>query len=80
MTCREFVEFLIDYDSGGLADAERATFDEHLAECPACQIYLRTYRQAVRLGRAAFASADEPLPPAVPDELVQAILAAHVRA
>ncbi|MFO0810637.1 MAG: zf-HC2 domain-containing protein [Gemmataceae bacterium] len=75
MTCREFIEFLYAYDAGGLADAERAVFDDHLAECPACQVYLRTYRQAVRLGKAAFAPTNDAVPAEVPEELVQAILA-----
>ena len=74
MTCREFIEFLYDFDAGGLADAERAVFDEHLAECENCQVYLRTYRQAVRLGKAAFAATGDALPAEVPDELVAAIL------
>jgi len=77
MTCREFIEFLYDYDAGGLADAERAAFDDHLAECPECQVYLRTYRQAVRLGKAAFGPADADVPAEVPDEIVRAILAAR---
>ncbi len=76
MTCREFIDFLHDYDAGGLPDAERAVFDEHLSLCPNCQVYLRTYRQAVQLGKEAFTPDDRTLPADVPDELVNAILAA----
>jgi anti-sigma factor RsiW len=36
MTCREFTDFLLDYVDGGLADAERDRFAEHLGECPDC--------------------------------------------
>jgi anti-sigma factor RsiW len=56
---------------------ERAIFDAHLAECPWCVAYLKTYQETIKLGKAAFAPSDEPVPEEVPDELVQAILAAR---
>ena len=55
MTCREFVKFLMQYTSGDLSPAERAAFDEHMAECPDCVAYLRTYQETIRLEKAAFA-------------------------
>jgi anti-sigma factor RsiW len=75
VTCREFVEFLYDYLLGAL-DAERtAEFNVHLAACPSCVAYMKTYEASVRVGRAALAPSDEPIPPEVPDALVRAILA-----
>ena len=81
MTCREFIEFLTDYDEGLLPEDQRALFDEHLTICPDCVNYLASYRAAAALGRSAFSGDDRPLPPEVPAELVQAILAAfkHVK-
>lgn len=77
MTCREFIEFLMDYSDGLLPDAQRAEFDAHLAECPWCVNYLRTYQETVRLGKSALASTNAPVPEEVPDDLVKAILAAR---
>ena len=79
MTCRELVEFLMDYLDGALAAHTRATFEAHLGECPDCLAYVRSYRESVRLGKAAFDADDDPVPDDVPAELVQAILDAAPR-
>jgi predicted anti-sigma-YlaC factor YlaD len=71
LTCREVTDFVADYLSGELALDVRAVFDEHLAECPDCVTYLRTYEDTIRLA----CDADEPVPAAVPEKLVRAILA-----
>jgi predicted anti-sigma-YlaC factor YlaD len=75
LTCRDLAEFVADYQSGELAPDVRAAFDEHLAECPDCVTYLRTYADTIRLARGA----TEPAPAAVPEKLVRAILAARRR-
>ena len=74
MTCREFADFVMDYFDGQLADAARARFDEHLAICPDCVHYLRQYRDTVHASQVAF---DDELPATIPNDLVQAILAAR---
>jgi anti-sigma factor RsiW len=79
MTCREVVEFLADYLSGGLPAAQRATFEEHIAECKACVAYLRSYERSVKLTRGAFKGPECEPPPEIPEELVDAILAARKR-
>ena len=76
MTCRELIEFLHDYLSGELPEAERVEFERHLGLCVACRNYLQTYEQTIRLGKAACAG---PHPPPMPEELVAAILAARAR-
>ena len=76
MTCQELVDFLGDYLDGRLPDREHRLFEEHLAECPDCVAYLAGYREAVRLGKVAFAAGQD-IPPEVPEELIQAILAAR---
>ena len=58
MTCREFVEFLLDYDAGELSAEQLAIFEAHMGECPPCVAYLDTYRDAVRLGKAAFEASE----------------------
>jgi anti-sigma factor RsiW len=75
LTCRDLAEFADDYQRGELAPEVRAAVDTHLAECPDCVTYLRTYADTIRLARAA----DEPVPATVPEPLVRAILAARRR-
>ena len=79
MTCREFVDFLMEYLDGTLDPSERRIFEGHIDECPGCVTYLDTYRETVRLGRS-ICDADDSLPEDVPDALVEAILAARRRA
>jgi anti-sigma factor RsiW len=77
ITCREFVEFLIDYLDNALPDEQRREFDRHMAMCPACVAYLKTYQQTIAAGRAALGEPDGPLPDEIPADLVKAILAAR---
>jgi anti-sigma factor RsiW len=77
LTCREFVEFLGEYLEGRLPPGQLARFGGHLAACPACVSYTRSYRDTVRLGRSVLSNTDETLPGDVPEELVRAILAAR---
>jgi anti-sigma factor RsiW len=79
MTCRDLVEFLMDYLDGLLSEPERVCFEEHLGECPDCVTYLATYREAVRMGKAACRDGEDSVPPEVPEDLVQAILSARRR-
>ena len=77
MTCRDFIEFLMEYLSDALTAEERAIFDAHLSECPWCVAYLKTYRETVALGKAALAEREKDIPEDVPEDLVQAVLAAR---
>ena len=79
LTCREIADFLADYFAGELGADDRSRFEEHLAECPDCVAYLRSYADAIRLAREACAEAHDPAPASVPERLVQAILAARRR-
>ncbi|MDZ4805258.1 MAG: zf-HC2 domain-containing protein [Candidatus Eisenbacteria bacterium] len=77
MTCREFIEFLIDYLGGDLLPDERFEFDRHLHQCPDCQAYLATYEQTVQLEAGAFPHVDHDVPPGVPEGLLSAIMASR---
>ena len=79
LTCREFVEFLADYLEGRLPEAELTRFNAHLAACPACVSYTRSYQDTVRLGRRVFSAPDRAVPGEVPEDLVRAILDARGR-
>jgi anti-sigma factor RsiW len=77
MTCRELSDFLGDYLAGELPVEVRAAFDRHLSLCPNCVHYLASYKSTIELGRRAFADEQADAMSTVPEELVQAILAAR---
>ena len=79
MRCREFIDFLLEYLSGELSASAGAEFERHLADCPDCSAYLKSYEETVKLGKVVFADPDAPVPQDVPEELVQAILASRRR-
>ena len=59
ITCKEQVDFIMDYVTGELPAAELHEFERHLKVCPACIAYLDTYREAVRLGKEAMAEIEQ---------------------
>jgi predicted anti-sigma-YlaC factor YlaD len=75
LTCRELCEFVADYLAGELGSERRALVEEHLAECPECHAYLRSYAGSMRLVKDTYDT--EPAPVDVPERLVRAILAAR---
>jgi anti-sigma factor RsiW len=78
LTCREVADFVADYRANELPARARSLFEEHLAECPDCVAYLRSYEGTVRLAKDAYdAGAVEA---GVPARLVRAIVAARGRA
>jgi anti-sigma factor RsiW len=77
LTCREFVELLYDYLLGGLGAQGTTVMNAHLAACPSCVAYLKTYEASIRMGRLALAPSDDPVPAEVPEALVRAVLAAR---
>jgi anti-sigma factor RsiW len=79
MTCREFVEFLWRYTSDELSPEERTIFDTHLSTCRHCVKYLDSYRETIRIGKAALAPSTETTPTEVPEDLIKAILASRLK-
>jgi len=79
LTCREIADFLMVYEDGELSAEERREFDAHLAVCPDCVAYLESYRATVALGKQAFADENAAAADEVPEELVEAVLAARRR-
>ena len=72
--CRDTIAFLDDYVDGTCADAEREVFERHLARCPYCRDYLKSYRETISLSRGAATTADEQALAEPPRELVDAIV------
>ncbi len=77
MNCREFVDFLSSYIEGELEDEPTRVFEDHMRLCPPCLTYMDTYRETIRLGRFACRDDQGPPPEDVPEQLIQAILAAR---
>lgn len=77
--CRELIEFLDDYVADALAPSVRAAFEEHLARCPYCRDYLKTYRDSIQLAKFAVADRAEHVRETIPEELVRAVVAARKR-
>jgi anti-sigma factor RsiW len=71
ITCRQLIDFIVDYVDGALDETSRHDFERHLQVCASCRNYLDTYRATMSLTRIVVT--DEPVEDA-PEELVQAIL------
>jgi len=68
MTCQELVEVVTEYLEGTLSMLDKARFEEHLAVCPYCRIYLEQMRQTINaLGKLT----QESIAPETRAELLQ---------
>ena len=76
MTCQQLIDFIMSYLDDELPLPQRAEFDRHMAACPSCVDYLKTYEKTIELAKTC---ADNPVPDEVPGSLVQAILEARKR-
>ena len=53
MTCRELIESIAIWMDGDADAATRERFDRHLGQCRSCRDYLHSYRETIRMARAA---------------------------
>ena len=74
MVCREVIAFLDDYVAGSLPPERRAEFDRHLADCSSCVAYLGSYRETIKMAKAADVAIED-----VPPDVIVAILATLAR-
>jgi anti-sigma factor RsiW len=74
VTCRDFVDLVIRYLEHELDARTRARFDQHRAMCSDCPHYLAHYRETIQASAAACAG---DVPSDLPEDFVQAILAAR---
>jgi len=77
LACQEVLDYLTEYLEGQLPAGEHARMDEHLAVCSECVAYLRNFRATIAATKQA--CEDDPALAQIPEELVQAILAARVQ-
>jgi predicted anti-sigma-YlaC factor YlaD len=71
-TCQELAEFLTDYLEGVLTPAERVSFDDHIAGCRDCTLYVEQMRVTIA---ASGRIREEDIPPSVREELLTAFRA-----
>ena len=77
ITCREVIEFLLQYIEGELPADRRRAFDRHLQGCLSCVAYLDGYQRSIKLGRVAMQSTEQSARGQVPEGLLRAIRAAR---
>ncbi len=76
VTCREFTEAVTEYLEGSQGFLRWVRFQMHLGLCPGCRTYLRQMKQTIHtLGRLP----EQPVPPAVRDELLRRFRARQSR-
>ncbi len=69
LTCQELVELVTDYLEGALPAADRERFEDHVAACDSCPVYIEQIQQTIR---TAGALTEESLSPQARDTLLQA--------
>jgi anti-sigma factor RsiW len=55
LTCREIVDYCLDFLSGSLPTTERQLFSAHLRNCAECMRFFETYRKTPEISREALA-------------------------
>lgn len=75
--CSEVLELLWAYISGELPPEQAHEFDRHLAVCPSCVAYLDSYRKTIELSHESFQPDQCEPEEELPEELIQAVLAAR---
>ena len=75
MTCRELMDFLMDYLDGNLPPEKEKVFKQHLGICTQCVDYLETYKRTVDAAKVCRETED--VPEDVPEDLIRAILEAR---
>jgi anti-sigma factor RsiW len=77
LTCQEVIDYLSAYVAGELPSAEQAAMDKHIAVCPACVNFLKSFRTTVTVTRSPKLF---PVAESIPEGLVKAVLAARKQA
>lgn len=75
LTCKEFDDFMVDYLDGTLPIGQKISCWLHVKMCRECAYFVRQYRKAIAVGRAAFDEPEAQIPDSVPEELIRAALA-----
>jgi len=69
VSCRKLIlEYLLDYESGAMDEADRASLQKHFEDCPPCGDFLESYRVTGKTLRML-------KPSEVPADLARAVVA-----
>jgi len=74
--CENLEQFIVDFLDDQLPTKTRLSFLEHIEECEHCNDYLKGYQKTISLSKAAFEAESAVEKVAMPEDLVNAILAA----
>ncbi len=78
MICREFIDMIDEYLAVSSTADDRAECEAHLATCPYCRDYLKTYRDTIGLLKDALAKTpDAEVKPEVAESLAKAVMKAR---
>ena len=78
MICREFIAMIDEFLAVSSTADDRAECEAHLATCPYCRDYLKTYRDTIGLLKDALArTPDAEVNPEVADALAKAVTKAR---
>ena len=66
LVCADGVKMLMDYAEGVLSPPDRSVVDAHVAGCPRCVAFVKSYLETPRILRAATAAV-------MPDEAAAAL-------
>jgi anti-sigma factor RsiW len=53
ISCKQLVDYCMDYLAGSLPAEERESFDGHLADCPECVKFFHSYKKTPVVSREA---------------------------
>ncbi len=76
LSCRDVEDFMIDFVDGDMDLLTRMQFSMHITMCADCRRYLQMYIDSIALGKRIFDCPDDEATGHVPDEIINAILAA----
>jgi hypothetical protein len=69
VSCRKLIlDYLLDYESGAMPEADRESLRKHFEDCPPCGVFLESYRVTGRTLRML-------KPSEVPQDLARAVVA-----
>ena len=74
--CKNLEKFIIDFLDDDLPAKTKLSFLQHIEECEHCEAYLQGYRKTIDISKAAFVESEPAEKNKMPEELMDAILAA----
>lgn len=79
LTCREVVELSYDFLEGRLDPGMSRRLERHLAACPRCGRFMKSYKKTKELGRVLRGAERLPLDPVFKQEMLKFLLAERLR-